>query len=108
MKAKLSFVRITPRKMRLVADLVRGKNVSSAIGVLQLTSKRGAELVEKLLKSAIANAETQNKVNVDSLFIEKLTVDEGPTLKRYLPRAMGRATVVQKKTSHVSMTLGSR
>lgn len=105
MRAVLRYSRITPRKMTLVADLVRGKNVNTALSILKLTDKRGAPILEKLLRSAIANAEVKNPVNPDVLYIKELLVDRGPTLKRWLPRARGRVSPIQKKTTNVSLTL---
>ena len=108
MKATLRFARITPRKIRLVADLIRGKDVNSALSILKFTEKRGAPMVAKLLRSAIANAESKHPVDHDVLFVEQLMVDSGPTLKRFLPRARGRASPILKKTSHVTLNLGIR
>ena len=103
--AKTRFIRIAPRKVRLVVDMVRGKKVGDALSILQFTQKRGAKVVSKLLSSAVANAENQGDIDIDTLYIKKIFVDQGPTLKRFKPRAMGRATMIQKKTSHISVTL---
>jgi len=109
MKAKLSHLRISPRKVRLVADLVRGKSVSQALGLLSFTRKKAADPVQKLLKSAVANAAENDGIrDVDSLVIDRITVDEGPTLKRYMPRARGRATPIRKRTSHIQISLRER
>lgn len=109
MKATLTHLRIAPRKVRLVADIVRGKDVSQALNILSFTRKKAAFPIQKLLKSAIANASENDGVSdVDSLMIERITVDEGPTLKRYMPRARGRATPIRKRTSHVKIYLQER
>lgn len=108
MKAVLSHVRITPRKMRLVADLVRGQGVNEALAKLKFTDKRGAAILHKLLRLAIANAEAKHPVDVDVLYIRQLLVDSGPTWKRFMPRARGRASPILKKTSHVTLDLGIR
>jgi large subunit ribosomal protein L22 len=107
MKAMLRYLRVTPRKTRLVANLVRGKNVNEAIGILQFTRRSASEPLRKLIESAIANAEAQN-ADPDRLFVKTIYVNEGPTLKRFMPRAMGRATRINKRTSHVTCVLGVR
>jgi len=106
--AKLRLLRIAPRKVRIVADLVRGKPVADALATLQFTPKAAALPVAKLIRSAIANAEQHAKGNldVDKLFVRTIMVDQGPTLRRFLARAMGRATRLNKKTSHVTVELG--
>jgi large subunit ribosomal protein L22 len=105
--AKLRYLRITPRKVRAVADLIRGKNVSSALATLAFVEKRAAEPVAKLLRSAVANAEvaSKNQVDVDQLRVKSLMVDQGPSLRRFMPRAMGRAFKILKKTSHIALTI---
>lgn len=109
MKATLTHLRIAPRKVRLVADTVRGKKVSQALNILSFTRKKAAFPVQKLLKSAIANASENDGISdVDNLVIARITVDEGPTLKRYMPRARGRATPIRKRTSHVKIYLQER
>lgn len=105
-KAQLNYLRIAPRKMRLAADLIRGKKVPEARALLDFSLKKGARPLKKLLDSAVANA--KNDFNVDkeeNLFISKITVDEGPKLKRWRARARGRAMQIQKKTSHVTLAL---
>jgi large subunit ribosomal protein L22 len=104
-KAKLRYLRISPRKVRLVADLVRGFNVEEAEAQLKSLNKKAALPMLKLLQSAIANAEHNFKFKKDNLYISELRVDEGPTLKRYLPRAFGRATLLRKKMSHIIIGL---
>ncbi len=104
--AKLKFVRTSPRKTRLVADLIRRKNIGKALNILHFTNKLAARIVEKVLKSAIANAEENHKVDdVDSLIISSITVNEGPTWKRNMPRARGMATPIMKRTSHITIVL---
>ena len=106
--AKLKYLRITPRKVRVVADLIRGKNVNQALAQLAFVEKRAAEPVAKLLRSAVANAEQHSKdkaLDVDSLRVKSLMVDQGPSLRRYMPRAMGRAFKILKKTSHISLII---
>jgi len=104
-KATAKFVRIAPRKAREVVDMIRGKDVTEALGILQLTSKRATQPIEKLVKSAQANAENNFEMDPDSLFISECYVDEGPTLKRFRPRAMGRATQINKRTSHLTVVV---
>jgi large subunit ribosomal protein L22 len=107
--ARLRHIRISPRKARLVADLIRGRNVDEALNVLKYTQKRSAPLIGKLIQSAIANAsETSPDVDVDTLFVQTFYVDGGPTLRRFLPRAQGRATRIIKRTSHITVQLGAR
>jgi large subunit ribosomal protein L22 len=101
--AKLNQVRIAPRKLRIIADLVRGKDVSTAINTLRFMHKSGAREMFKLIVSAVANAEDQGEADVDNLIISRVTVDQGATLKRWRPRAQGRGTRIQKKTSHVTL-----
>ena len=102
------WVRQSPRKMRLVADLIRGKNVNEAYAILKFTRKLAAKQIEKTLRSAVANAEQKGgRVDVDALFVKTLTVDQGPKMRRFMPRAMGRAYRVEKKTSHVYVELGT-
>ncbi len=107
-KAKLKFVRVAPRKARLVADLIRGKGSEDALNILTFTKKAAARIVIKLLKSAIANATQKKNVDVDRLYIKKITVDQGPTMKRFQPRALGRATTIRKRTSHINIVLDEK
>ena len=106
--AKLSYVRIAPRKLRVIADLVRGQQVDRAINSLRFLNKSGAREFFKLLVSAVANAEDKGDVDVDDLVVRRVMVDQGPTLRRWRPRAHGRATRVQKKTSHVFVEVGPK
>lgn len=108
--ARLRHLRIAPRKVRLLADLVRGKPVGQALAMLRYTPKAAARPMEKLLQSAVANAEdvSEGQVDVDRLFVQTIHVDQGPSLRRFITRAMGRATRVNKKTSHVTVVLADR
>lgn len=99
---------IAPRKMRLVTNLVKGMQVSTAITQLAFVNKKAAPMVEKLLKSAVANAEHNFSMSGDNLYIKTITCDMGPTMKRYFPRARGSAFVIQRKTSHVHVVLEER
>jgi len=107
-KAQARFIRIAPRKARIVIDLIRGKGVKEALGILRYTPKKGSKIIEKVLRSAIANAENNNDMNRDTLVISKAYVDEGPTLKRFRPRAQGRASRIRKRTSHITVMLRER
>lgn len=104
-KAKLSNLRIAPRKVRLIADLVRGKRAEEARTILSFSIKKASLPLRKLLDSAIANAKNNFNLDEKSLFISKITVDEGSKLKRWMPRSRGRAMEIQKKTSHISIIL---
>jgi len=104
--AKLSHIRIAPRKLRVVANTIRGEKVTSAINNLRFLNRSGSRELFKLLVSAVANAEDQGEVEVDDLIVKTITVDQGPTLRRWRPRAQGRSTRIQKKTSHVFVEIG--
>ncbi|MBD3310919.1 MAG: 50S ribosomal protein L22 [Candidatus Magasanikbacteria bacterium] len=104
-QAKLRFLRIGPRKVRLLADLIRGMKVEKAIEQLMFSKKDAAKPLLKLLNSAIANAEHNHEMKKDTLVIKKAFVDGGPVLKRWMPRAMGRATPIRKRTSHITIVL---
>jgi large subunit ribosomal protein L22 len=106
--AELRHLRISPRKVRLVADLVRGKGVEEALNILQFTQKRSSEPLARLIKSAVANADQKGGVNVDKLYVQTITVDGGPVMKRWRPRAQGRATPILKRTSHIIVKLDQR
>ena len=108
MKATIRYLRIAPRKVRLVADLIRGKNVEEALNLLQFTSKSSAKPLAKLVKSAVANADQAGGVNVDKLYVASIQADGGPVVKRFMPRAMGRATPILHRTSHVTIELAQR
>ena len=115
--AKAKYVRISARKMRLVVDLIRGRSVEEALVILQGTRKKASPMVEKLLRSAVANAlfvgdekeqASAPRANIDELFVKTAFVDGGPTMKRFRPRPMGRANRIRKRTSHLTIILGSK
>ncbi|MCR6543959.1 50S ribosomal protein L22 [Dehalobacterium formicoaceticum] len=107
-RAVAKHIRISPRKVRQVVDLIRGKKVDEAAAILKLTPNRGAEPVSKVLNSAIANAEHNESLNRDDLFVKTVFVDQGPTLKRFKPRAMGRADRKLKRTCHITVVVSER
>jgi large subunit ribosomal protein L22 len=107
-RATSRFVRLTAQKARLVVELIRGKPVEAAMAILEFTPKRGAKSVLKTLKSAVANAEHTQNVDVDVLYVKRAYVDEGPTAKRFLPRAHGRATKIFKRTSHITVIVDAK
>lgn len=104
-KAKVTYVRIAPRKVQIVLDLIRNKPVEEAAAILKHTPKAACEPLAKLLKSAVANAENNNDMDVSRLYIAECYVCQGPILKRIRPRAQGRANRINKKTSHITMVL---
>lgn len=104
-KAVAKYVRIAPRKVRVVMDLIRGKSVADAFAILKFTPKVGAEAIEKVLKSAVANAENNFDMNVDNLYVSSCFVDEGPTMKRIHPRSRGQAFKILKRTSHITVAV---
>jgi large subunit ribosomal protein L22 len=104
-RAVAKYIRISPQKVRLVADLVRGKKVEDALNILMFTPKGSAPVIAKLLKSAVANAGQKEGVDVDTLVVKQISVNEGPTMKRFRPRAMGRGTRILKRMSHISITV---
>ena len=106
--AKLRYSRIGAFKARLVADLVRGWSVNDAIKELTFSSKKAASIIKKLIESGVANAENSEVMDVDNLYIKTITVDEGPFIKGFRPRAQGRASGIKKKTSHISLILAER
>jgi large subunit ribosomal protein L22 len=107
-KAIVRYVRITPRKANQILELIRGKDVEAAVTILHFTPKNGARIAEKLLKSAVANAvNREGKVRMADLYVRAAVVGAGPTMKRFLPRAQGRATPLLKRTSHLTMTVGT-
>lgn len=108
MKAKLSRYRQAPRKVRLLADFVRGKAVNKALTELDFVDKRAAEPFKKLIESAVANAKQQEGLSPENLYIHTVTVDEGLTFVRFMPRARGRATPLNKRTSHIYVELAER
>ncbi len=104
-KAVGKYIRISPQKARLVADVVRGMGVDSALTTLRFMPKKGAGIVRKVIESALANATRNDQTDVDNLYIKKIFIDGGPSLKRISPRAMGRATGIIKRTSHITVVL---
>lgn len=106
--ASLKYARVGAQKARLVVDVIRGKDVNQALRDLEFLNKKTAVLVKKLLKSAVANATDKKVIDVDNLFVKSIWVDAGPVLKRFRPRAQGRAFGVRKKTSHISIVLSER
>ncbi|NKE71063.1 50S ribosomal protein L22 [Nitrospiraceae bacterium HYJII51-Mn-bac16s-1-B09] len=104
-KAVLRYVRVAPRKARLVVDLIRGKNAAEALTILKFTPRHAAKVIEKVLKSAVANAAQKEMGDVDDLWVSRALVDGGPVMKRMQPRAMGRANIIRKRTSHITLIL---
>jgi large subunit ribosomal protein L22 len=102
------YVRISPQKARLVMDQIRGKKVDDALNMLKFAPQKGAGLILKLLNSAVANAQQNSDVDVDELYIKRIFADEGPMLKRIMPRASGRATRILKRTSHLTVVLNDK
>jgi len=102
-RAIARYIRISPRKARLVARNVQGKPVEDALNILKFTPKKAAGLISKVLSSALANAEQNTSLDIDNLFVKQVRIDEGPTLKRIKPRAMGRANRILKRTSHITV-----
>ena len=107
-KATAKYIRIAPRKVRIVMNLVRGKSVADALAILKFTPKVGADAVEKVLRSAVANAENNFDMDVDRLFISSAFVDQGPTLKRIHPRSRGQAFKILKHTSHLTVAVNEK
>ena len=103
-KAQAKYIRIAPRKVQVIIPAIKGKKVEDAISILQFMPRKGARILQKVLHSAVANAE-QNKVDIDTLVVKTVFVDGGPTLKRFMPRAMGRAYPILKRTSHITVFL---
>lgn len=107
-RAVAQYIRVSPLKARQVADLVRGKAIKEAIGILKYTNKKSAPLINKVLKSAVANAEHNFDMDSDALYVSQIMIDEGPTSKRMHPRAYGRADVRRHRTSHITVVLKER
>ena len=104
-RAVTRYVRISPRKARLVTELIKGKPVEEALTILRFLPKKAARLVDKTLRSALANAEQNPNIDIDTLYIKRIFVDGGPTMKRWRARAMGRATKILKRSSHITVIL---
>jgi len=107
-KAIAKSVRIAPRKARLVADLIRGKKLADALVILANTNKAASPLIDKVVKSAAANAINNHTMDEDTLFIKEIMINEGPTLKRFRPRAKGSASPIMKRTSHINVVIGEK
>ena len=107
-KAIAKYVRISPRKLKPVTDLVRGKNVSEALAILKFTPHKGAVILEKVIDSAVANAENNHDMNKDKLFVAEVYANQGPTMKRWRAGSMGRASTILKRSSHVGVVLKER
>jgi large subunit ribosomal protein L22 len=104
-RAVARYVRVSPQKIRILMDEMRGKKVEDALKVLSFLPQKGAPILKKLINSAIANAGTNTEVDIDNLYIKRIYANEGPTLKRFRPRAMGRATRIRKRVSHLTVVL---
>ena len=104
-KATLKFARISSRKVKIVADLIRGKNVDEALAIVKFTPKASSEIIEKLLKSAIANAENNHEMKHENLYVAEIYANQGPTMKRIRPAAKGSAVRIRKRTSHITIVL---
>ena len=104
-KAIEKFIRISPRKLRYVADVIRNKSVEEAVDILTFTPKKAASILKKAVESAAANAAENHKMEEDGLFVSRILVNEGPILKRFRPRARGRATRIRKRTSHLTVVV---
>ncbi|AQS57968.1 50S ribosomal protein L22 [Desulforamulus ferrireducens] len=107
-RAIAKFIRVSPRKARMVVDLIRGKKLEEALAILRYTPNKAAEAVTKVVKSAAANAEHNYEMDKDDLVISQIFVDQGPTLKRVMPRAMGRADIIKRKTSHITVVVSDK
>ena len=107
-QATLKYARISPRKVKIVADLIRGKDVTEALAIVKFTPKASSDIIEKLLKSAIANAENNHDMKHENLYISEIYANQGPTLKRIRPAAKGSAVRIRKRTSHITIKLRER
>ena len=103
--AVAKYIRISPQKARLVADVIRGMNAEKALTTLRFMPKKGAEIIKKVLESAVANANQSESIDVDTLFVKRILIDGGPMLKRFSPRAQGRATRILKRSSHITIVV---
>ncbi|MGQ9512291.1 50S ribosomal protein L22 [Thermodesulfitimonas sp.] len=107
-RATAKYLRVSPRKARQVVDLIRGKRVGEALSILRFVPRKAARMVEKVVRSAVANAEHNYDLIPDELFIVRAYVDQGPSLKRIRPRAYGRANIIRRRTSHITVVVGER
>ena len=107
-RAQLTYARIAPRKVKIVCDLIRGKDVKTAMAILQQTPKAASELMAKVLKSAVANAENNHEMDPDKLYVAETYANPGPIIKRIRPRAQGRAHRINKRTSHITIVVKER
>ena len=107
-RATAKYVRVSPRKAGQICDLVRGKNVDEALAILKFTPRGAADIIAKVVKSAKANAENNHEMDADKLYVASVVANQGPTMKRFMPRAMGRATMIRKRTSHIEVVLKER
>ncbi|HIY57109.1 MAG TPA: 50S ribosomal protein L22 [Candidatus Tetragenococcus pullicola] len=107
-RATAKTVRVSPRKSRIVMDLIRGKNVAEAIAILKFTPNKSAEVIEKVLMSAVANAENNFDLDVENLVVTEAFINEGPTMKRFRPRAKGSASPINKRTSHITVVVSEK
>ncbi len=106
--AKLTFARLSPQKTRLVVDMVRGKGVQEALNILKFSPQKAAEIVAKLVRSAVANAEQKGVGDVDRLVVKSIFVDQGPVLRRFMPKGRGSASRIRKPTSHITVVVGEQ
>ncbi|PIE56305.1 MAG: 50S ribosomal protein L22 [Desulfobulbus propionicus] len=104
-KAVAKYIRISPQKARVVADVIRGKDVDTALTTLRFMPKKAARILRKVIESAVANADQNESIDVDTLYIKSILIDGGPMLKRFRPRAQGRATRILKRTSHITVVV---
>ncbi|MEW6698350.1 MAG: 50S ribosomal protein L22 [Bacillota bacterium] len=107
-RAIAKFIRVSPRKARMVVDLIRGKKLEEALAILRYTPNKATEAVTKVVKSAAANAEHNYEMDKEELVISQIFVDQGPSLKRVMPRAMGRADIIKRKTSHITVVVSDK
>ena len=107
-KATAKYIRIAPRKIRIVMNLIRAKSIREAFAILKFTPKVGSEVIEKVLRSAVANAEHNNDMDVEKMFVSSCSVDQGPTLKRIHPRSRGQAFKILKRSSHVTVAVSEK
>lgn len=107
-KATAKFVRVSARKAGQVCELVRGKDVNEALAILKFSPRYASDIIEKVIKSAAANAENNHDMDADKLYVASVVANQGPTLKRFMPRAQGRATTIRKRTSHIEVVVEER